>query len=193
MDAGTRGADIAITVYCASSVHCPPAYTAVATDLGRLLAQRRYRLVYGGGNSGLMGTIARSALSEGGQVTGVILRRFVEQGYAQAGHEMHLVDDMGSRKQGLEDRADAFIALPGGFGTFEELTQVLSLKQLGFHKKPIVLLNIFGYFNGFLDQVNRGFGEGLILEKYKSLFSCVTNAEQAVVRVEQELGLVADN
>ncbi len=177
----------AITVYCASSQRCPQVYVDTATDLGRLLAQHAYTLIYGGGNSGLMGALSRATLAAGGQVVGVILTRFLEGGYGQTGHEMYTADDMRSRKQGLDERGDAYIALPGGFGTFEEVLEVISLKQLGFHAKPIVLVNTNGYFDGLLQQFERGFAEALINQKWRGLYATVSTPQQALTHIEQEL------
>ena len=179
----------AITVYCASSRRCPQVYLDVAAELGQLLAQRDYTLVYGGGNSGLMGALSQSTLAAGGKVVGVILTRFLEDGYAQAGHEMHTADDMRSRKQGLDERGDAFIALPGGFGTFEEVLEVISLKQLGFHAKPIVLVNTNGYFDGLLQQFERGFAEALINRKFRRIYTSVSTPQQALDCIERELSV----
>ncbi len=179
---------LAITVYCASSQRCPQVYLDVATELGQLLAQREYTLIYGGGNTGLMGALSQSMLAAGGKVIGVILSRFLEQGYGQDGHEMHTADDMRSRKQGLDERGDAFITLPGGFGTFEEALEVIALKQLGFHSKPIVLVNTNGYFDGLLQQFERGFAEALINQKFRGLYTAVSTPQQALDCIEQELG-----
>ncbi len=178
----------AITVYCASSKRCPQVYLDVAAELGHLLARRDYTLIYGGGNTGLMGALSQSTLAAGGKVVGVILKRFLEDGYGQAGHEMHTADDMRSRKQGLDERGDAFIALPGGFGTFEEVLEVISLKQLGFHSKPVVLVNTNGYFDGLLQQFERGFAEALINQKFRGLYTVVSTPQQALAYIEQELG-----
>ena len=179
----------AITVYCASSKRCPQVYLDVAAELGQLLAQRDYTLIYGGGNTGLMGAVSQSTLATGGRVVGVILTRFLEDGYGQDGHEMHTADDMRSRKQGLDERGDAFITLPGGFGTFEEVLEVIALKQLGFHSKPIVLVNTNGYFDGLLQQFERGFAEALINEKFRRLYTAVSTPQQALAHIEQELAL----
>ena len=100
---------------------------------------------------------------------------------------MHTADDMRSRKQGLDERGDAFIALPGGFGTFEEVLEVISLKQLGFHSKPIVLVNTSGYFDGLLQQFERGFAEALINKKFRGLYTAVSTPQQALAYIEQEL------
>lgn len=174
-----------ITVYCASSQRSPQIYLDVAAELGQLMAQLGHTLVYGGGNIGLMGALAQAALAEDGKVTGVILAEFLDKGYGQDGLDMHAVDDMRSRKQGLDERGDAFITLPGGFGTFEEVLEVISSKQLGFHSKPIVFVNTNGYFDGLLQQFERGFDEALIHEKFRDLYTAVTTPQDALDFIEQ--------
>ena len=178
---------LSITVYCASSHRSPQIYLDIAAELGQLMAKRGHTLVYGGGNIGLMGALARAALAEGGKVIGVILTEFLDKGYGQDGLDMHAVDDMRSRKQGLDERGDAYITLPGGFGTFEEVLEVISSKQLGFHSKPIVFVNINGYFDGLLQQFERGFDEALIHEKFRDLYTAVTTPQDALDFIERAL------
>ncbi len=178
---------LSITVYCASSQRSPQTYLDVAAELGQLMALRGHTLVYGGGNIGLMGALAQAALAEGGKVTGVILTEFLDKGYGQDGLDMYAVDDMRSRKQGLDERGDAYITLPGGFGTFEEVLEVLSLKQLGFHSKPIVFVNTNSYFDGLLQQFERGFDEALIHEKFRNLYTAVATPRSALDFIEQAL------
>lgn len=180
----TSPRSLALTVYCASSKRIAHSYLAVATELGRLIAQRGHILVYGGGNIGLMGALARSALLHGGKVRGVILADFIERGYAQGGHEMHSVDDMRSRKRGLDEFGDAYIALPGGFGTLEEILEMISFKQLGFHHKPIVFVNTNQYFDGLLQQFDRGFAEAFIHERFRELYTVVNTPHEAVAVIE---------
>jgi uncharacterized protein (TIGR00730 family) len=175
---------LSLTVYCASSKRVAQSYLDVAADLGRLIAQRGHTLVYGGGNIGLMGALAQAALAHGGKVTGVILAEFIERGYAQDGHEMHSVDDMRSRKRGLDEFGDAYIALPGGFGTLEEILEIISFKQLGFHHKPIVFVNTHDYFAGLLQQFARGFAEAFIHERFRDLYTVVANPEEALAVIE---------
>lgn len=176
---------LSLTVYCASSKHVAQRYLDVATELGRLIAQRGHTLVYGGGNIGLMGALAKATLAHGGKVRGVILAEFIEKGYAQDGHEMHSVDDMRSRKRGLDEFGDAYIALPGGFGTLEEILEMISFKQLGFHHKPIVFVNTEGYFDGLLQQFARGFAEAFIHERFRDLYVVVATPAEALAAVEQ--------
>ena len=175
---------LALTVYCSSSRQLPAVYTAEAEALGRLIAQRGHTLVYGGGNIGLMGAVARAALAEGGQVTGVILKEFLDKGYGQDGHEMHVVDDMRARKQGLEELGDAYIILPGGFGTIEEVSEVLSFKQLGFHTKPIVFVNTKQFFTPLLAFFDRAFEEAFIHERFRDVYAVADTPQAALDLIE---------
>lgn len=180
----TPPCSLSLTVYCASSKRVARQYIEVATELGRLIAQRGHTLIYGGGNIGLMGALAQSALLHGGKVRGVILTEFIERGYAQSGHEMHSVDDMRSRKRGLDEFGDAYIALPGGFGTLEEILEMISFKQLGFHHKPIVFVNTDQYFEGLLQQFERGFMEAFIHERFRELYIVTKTPEEALAVIE---------
>src|SRR5215813_13226480 len=175
----TRPSPLSLTVYCASSKRAPQLYVDVAAELGKLIARRGHTLVYGGGNIGLM-----AALAHGGKVKGVILTDFIDRGYANSGHEMHSVDDMRSRKRGLDEFGDAYIALPGGFGTLEEILEIISFKQLGFHHKPIVFVNTNDYFAGLLQQFARGFAEAFIHERFRNLYTVVATPEEALAVVE---------
>ncbi|MGH7960344.1 MAG: TIGR00730 family Rossman fold protein [Candidatus Binatia bacterium] len=171
---------LSLTVYCASSKRVAPQYLDVATELGQLIALHGHTLIYGGGNSGLMGALSRAALAQGGKIKGVILADFIERGYATSGHEMDSVTDMRLRKRGLEEFGDAYIALPGGFGTLEEILEVISFKQLGLHKKPIVFVNTNGYFDHLLHQFERGFAEAFIHEQYRTLYTVVATPQEAL-------------
>jgi len=180
----TPARSLALTVYCASSKRTPQRYLAVASQLGRLIAQRGHTLIYGGGNIGLMGALAKAALAHGGRVTGVILTDFIDRGYANSGHEMHSVTDMRSRKRGLDEFGDAYIALPGGFGTLEEILEMVSFKQLGLHHKPIVFVNSDNYFEGLLLQFERGFAEAFIHERFRDLYTVVATPQEALDCIE---------
>ncbi len=180
----TPSRSLSLTVYCASSKRVPQLYLSVAAELGQLIALRGHTLVYGGGNIGLMGALANAALAHGGKVRGVILAEFIDRGYATSGHEMHSVDDMRLRKRGLDEFGDAYIALPGGFGTLEEILEILSFKQLGFHHKPIVFININNYFAGLLHQFERGFAEAFIHERFRELYSVVEAPQKALDLIE---------
>lgn len=149
----------AICLYCGSSTGNPPQFREAAEQLGRAFAEQGIRLVYGGGSVGLMGIAADACLEAGGQVIGVIPRLLQEK---EVGHkgltEMHIVDDMHQRKALMTQLADGFIALPGGYGTLDELFEALTWLQLGYHSKPVGLLNITGFYDhliAFLDQARK--------------------------------------
>jgi uncharacterized protein (TIGR00730 family) len=131
-----------------------------------------------------MAALANAALAHGGRVRGVILAEFIERGYATDGHEMHSVTDMRLRKRGLDEFGDAYIALPGGFGTLEEILEMISFKQLGLHHKPIVLVNTNGYFEGLLCQFERGFSEAFIHERFRDLYTVVDTPQAALDVIE---------
>lgn len=177
---------LAITVYCASSRRVARPYLDVAAELGRLIAARGHTLIYGGGNIGLMGALANAVMLHGGQLKGVILADFVDRGYASEGHEMQSVTDMRLRKRGLDELGDAYIALPGGFGTLEEILEILSFKQLGFHHKPAVFVNTNGYFDHLLAQFERGFREAFIHERFRDLYTVVAAPDEALEFIEAE-------
>lgn len=136
-----------ICVFCGSSSGAQPAFLAAAADFGRLLAAEGVTLVYGGGNVGLMGEVANAALASGGKVIGVMPTFLRDKELAHQGlSELHIVDSMHSRKALMADLADAFVALPGGFGTFDELFEILTWAQLGVHDKPVGVLDVAGFF-----------------------------------------------
>ena len=140
-----------ICVYCGSNVGTNPAYAEAARGLGAMMASERIGLVYGGGGLGLMGELARSVLAHGGRVTGIIPAFLSKkERMLRAADELIVVDDMHQRKKLMFDKSDAFVALPGGIGTLEELVEQLTWAQLGRHAKPIVLVNIDGFWAPFL-------------------------------------------
>ncbi|HJW57533.1 MAG TPA: TIGR00730 family Rossman fold protein [Burkholderiaceae bacterium] len=151
-----------ICVYCGSSIGASPAYADGARTLARTMVEQDIALVYGGGNVGLMGIIADEVLRLGGEATGVIPAALMEK---EVGHQglthLHIVKDMHERKAMMAQLSDAFIAMPGGIGTLEELFEVLTWSQLGLHDKPIGLLNIEGFYDGLI-----GFIEHLVAERF---------------------------
>jgi uncharacterized protein (TIGR00730 family) len=175
---------LAITVYCASSRYVAQHYLDVAAELGRLISARGHTLIYGGGNIGLMGALANAVMLHNGKLKGVILADFIERGYASEGHEMESVTDMRLRKRGLDELGDAYIALPGGFGTLEEILEIISFKQLGFHQKPVVFVNTKGYFDHLLAQFDRGFQEAFIHERFHGLYTVAATPEEALAFIE---------
>ena len=159
-----------ICVFCGASSGRDPVYAAAAAVTGETLARRRIRLVYGGGRLGLMGVVADAALAAGGEVVGVIPRGLVDRELAHpALTELRIVDDLQERKAEMAARADAFIALPGGLGTLEELTEVLSWAQLDLHAKPIGLLDVSGYFSALEAFLDHAVAEGFVAARHRRM------------------------
>jgi uncharacterized protein (TIGR00730 family) len=140
-----------ICVYCGSKPGTDPLYAQAAVTIGQWIAAHDGQLVYGGGSGGLMGIVADATLAAGGRVIGIIPKALVDKEWAHHGcTELHIVDNMHDRKRMMAERADAFLALPGGIGTLEEFFEVWTWRQLGYHDKPIGLLNTAGYYDGLL-------------------------------------------
>jgi len=159
-----------LCVYCGSSAGRDPAYVNAARDLGRELAARGIGLVYGGASVGVMGALADAVLQAGGQATGVIPRALAVKEVAHPGlNEQHVVESMHERKAMMVELADGFIALPGGWGTMEELFEVLTWAQLGFHRKPCGLLNVNGYFDALYAFLEHAIAEGFVRPGYREL------------------------
>jgi uncharacterized protein (TIGR00730 family) len=159
-----------VCVFCGSRLGTPPVYAEAARALGRLLAVRGLGLVFGGGHVGLMGVLADAVLEGGGAVTGVIPQGLVDRELAHpACTTMHVTASMHERKAVMAQLADAFVALPGGFGTLDETFEILTWAQLGLHKKPIGLLNVGGFFDGLLAFVDHTVREGFIKPLHRHL------------------------
>lgn len=159
-----------ICVFCGSSLGARPIYQQAAVTLGQVLVQRGLRLVYGGGNVGLMGVVADAVLAAGGEVIGVIPEFLAAKEIAHP-HltQLHVVASMHDRKAMMADLADGFIALPGGFGTFEEFCEILTWAQLGLHQKPQGLLNINGFYDPLLTLFNQAVDEKFIRQDLRQL------------------------
>ena len=159
-----------ICVFCGSRTGNAPIFRDRAGDVGRLIAERGHGLVYGAGHVGLMGVVADAALQAGGHVIGVIPASLVERELAHEGlSELRVVPSMHARKAMMAELSDAFIALPGGLGTFEELCEILTWRQLRFHTKPVGLLNIDGYFDPLIAMLDRAVAEGFMNEASRQL------------------------
>ncbi|MDR7149493.1 uncharacterized protein (TIGR00730 family) [Hydrogenophaga palleronii] len=144
-------ASFPLCVYCGSRPGARPEFTEVARATGHWIGAHGGQLVYGGGRNGLMGTIAQATLDAGGRVVGVIPKALVEKEWANhACTELHVVETMHERKRQMAERCDAFLALPGGIGTFEEFFEAWTWRQLGYHDKPVGLLNTGGYYDGLM-------------------------------------------
>ena len=158
-----------ICVFCGSSSGASPEYQAAATRLGHLLAERRIALVYGGSNVGLMGALADAVLAADGHAIGVIPRSLVDREVAHRGlTDLRIVDSMHERKALMADLADGFIAMPGGYGTFDELCEILTWAQLGIHARPVGLLNTLGYWNPFLQFLDHAVAAGFLKPAHRA-------------------------
>jgi len=160
----------AVAVYCGSNLGHEPAYAAGAAALGRTLAERGITLVWGGGQVGLMGTVADAVLDGGGQAFGVITRALKSKEVAYEGlAELRVVDTMHERKAVMADAADAFVMLPGGFGTFDEFFEVVTWTQLGIHAKPCGILDVGGYFGVLRGMLDAAVTAGFVREAHRDM------------------------
>ncbi len=174
-----------ICVFCGANTGLRPVFSEAAKALGILIARRNMAVVYGGGNVGLMGVLADAALAEGGEVIGVIPKSLVERELAHTGvSELHIVPTMHERKALMADLSDAFIALPGGYGTLDEFFEVLTWAQLGIHAKPCGLLDVDGYFDNLLAFLDRAVNEGLLQAQNRKLFVVEHDASTLMHRLE---------
>jgi uncharacterized protein (TIGR00730 family) len=175
----------AVCVFCGSSMPADPRYREAAVDLGTLIADRGIHLIYGGGQVGLMGALADAALATGGRVTGVIPVGLFSR---EVGHRglttLHEVGSMHERKQLMYDLADAFIALPGGLGTLEELAEASTWSQLGLHRKPLVLLAVDNFWAPLVAQLDRMVATGLLKHANRGLIQLSSTAAQALAILE---------
>ncbi|HWL08720.1 MAG TPA: TIGR00730 family Rossman fold protein [Planctomicrobium sp.] len=161
---------MAICVFCGSRPGIHSVYQQTATDLGTALAQNRIHMVYGGGNVGIMGIVADAVLAAKGTVTGVIPESLKHRELAHPGvTDMRVVVSMHTRKALMSELSDGFVALPGGLGTFEELFEVLTWGQLGFHHKPMALLNVNGYYDPMIEMMDRAVEDGFMKPENRKL------------------------
>jgi uncharacterized protein (TIGR00730 family) len=170
-----------IAVFCASANGTNPVYREAAEQLGRSLAGKNIGLIYGGATVGLMSAVAESCLAAGGRVVGVIPEVLVHLEVAHHGiTELHITDTMHTRKALMGEKADAFLILPGGFGTFEEMFEVLAWQTLKLHQKPILLLNINGFYDQLLSFLDHCVTEGMLKPKSRTILLVADNVEAAL-------------
>jgi hypothetical protein len=183
-----------LCVYCASSDRLHPKYYAAAAELGREMVMRGWGLVYGGGRTGIMGAVARAVKQNGGRVIGVIpeFMKLRELAYDEA-DELVTVITMRERKLLMETRADAFVALPGGWGTLEEILEILTLRQLDVVKKPCVLLNQDGFYDPLLQLFERMLAENFFKASNMDLFRVASTASEAFAQIEAAAGPTAES
>jgi uncharacterized protein (TIGR00730 family) len=157
-------------IFCGSSPGARPQYTEATEDLGRLLVENGITLIYGGAAVGLMGRLADTVLSEGGEAVGVMPRSLVEREIAHLGlTDLHIVESMHERKALMADLSDAFVALPGGLGTLDELFEIYTWAQLGLHQKPCGLLNVEGYYDGIAGFLDHAVNERFVREEHRDM------------------------
>lgn len=172
-----------VCVFCGSSPGRNPVFAAAAAALGAAIARRGLQLVYGGAHVGLMGALADAVLSDGGRVIGVIPQALVDVEVAHAGlTDLRVVATMHERKALMEGLSDGFVALPGGMGTLEELCEILTWGQLGLHAKPCGVLNVAGYYDPFLAQLDRAVDAGLLRPAHRSMLLVSGEAESLLDR-----------
>ena len=178
-----------LCVYCGSSPGDDPAFAEAARTVGTLIGREGWQLVYGGGRAGLMGIVADAALAAGAPVVGVIPQSLMVRELGHPGlTELHVVETMHQRKTLMAERADAFVALPGGIGTFEELFEVWTWRQLGYHDKPVGLLNVAGYYDPLLAFLDQATGKGFMRAAQHELLQVHTDPRTLLAR----LGVMAD-
>ncbi len=173
-----------ICVFCGSSLGVRPEYAEAAAELGRVLAGSGIGLVYGGARVGLMGALADAVLQAGGEAIGVMPRALVEKEIAHSGlTELHVVESMHERKTLMSDLADAFVLLPGGFGSWEEFCEVVTWLQLGMHQKPCGVLNVAGYYDALFSLTEHAAAEGFLRPAHKDLVIVADNPQQLLLQL----------
>ena len=182
--------EFSVCVYCGSRPGVQPGFAQAAAAVGSWIGNHGGQLVYGGGKSGLMGIVAQSTLLAGGRVVGVIPKALVDM--EAANHdctELHIVNTMHERKHLMAERADAFLALPGGIGTFEELFEVWTWRQLGYHDKPIGLLNVSGYYDRLLGFLQSTVQQEFLGDWQMNLIRTGTDVQQLLPELVQAAGM----
>ena len=180
----TRQPDFSLCVYCGSRIGAQPAFAAAATQVGQWIGSQGWQLVYGGGKVGLMGITADATLAAGGSVLGVIPQNLLDKEVGHTGlTELRVVATMHERKTLMFDHADAFIALPGGIGTFEELFEIWTWYQLGVHSKPFGLLNTDGFYDPLITMLDRMVSQGFLSPAVRALLHVGTDAQDVLGRL----------
>ena len=182
--------NFSLCVYCGSRPGLDPQHLAVARTVGSWIGRHGGQLVYGGGRAGLMGEVAQATLKAGGRVVGIIPKALVEKEWAMHDcSELHIVDTMHDRKRMMAERADAFVALPGGIGTFEELFEVWTWRQLGYHDKPVGILNVGGYYDGLLSFLSTAVTQQFMSDWQMQLIQAASDPEALLSNLVQAAGL----
>lgn len=182
-----------VCVFAASSSRIDEAYMIAASDLGTVFAREGVHAIFGGGGIGLMGLFADAMLADGGKITGVIPKFMMDEGWGHDGvSDMIVTADMSERKKTIFAMSDAAVALPGGVGTLEELTEVITLKQLGQFNKPIIIINVNGFYDHLIEFFEHMFRGNFIRLEHKDIWQIVTMAEEVVPAITNYTGWHAD-
>jgi len=175
-----------VCVYCGSSNRVDPKFLDAATELGRLLGEAGLRLIYGGGRIGLMGRVADGVLAAGGTVLGIIPGHLHDREVAHPGvSELMVVDTMHERKQLMAEQADAFVVLPGGYGTLDEMFEIITWRQLGLHDKPLVLVDLFGYWAPLAQLLDTIIETGFAQPECRQLYRTVTSVAEILPALDE--------
>ena len=192
MTGDTTKPAFSVCVYCGSRPGNTAEFAAMARDVGSWIGRHGGQLVYGGGRNGLMGIMADAALAAGGRVVGVIPKALVEKEWAHTGcTELHIVETMHERKRIMAEHADAFLALPGGIGTLEEFFEVWTWRQLGYHDKPVGLLNMGGYYDSLLAFLGSAVNNGFMSDWQMELICTGSDAQLLLQQLVQAAGMTA--
>jgi uncharacterized protein (TIGR00730 family) len=180
-----------VCIFASSSSILHEIYTGTASELGTVLAQEQFEIIYGGGGMGLMGLLASAAMKGGGMVTGVIPQFMVDEGWGHTAITgMIVTEDMHSRKKTMFEMADAIISLPGGIGTLEELTEAITLKQLGIYNGPIVILNTLGFYDLFLRMLEKMVKENFLRPQHKDIWTVASTPREALTQIKNYGGWI---
>ncbi|OKL41166.1 LOG family protein [Pontibacter flavimaris] len=183
-----------IAVFCGANAGNDPVYAAEATKLGHLMAAQSIRLVFGGGKVGLMGTIADAILAKGGEAVGVIPQSLIEREVAHTGlTEQHVVKTMHERKALMAAKSDAFVAMPGGFGTLDEINEIITWNQLGIIKKPVAFYNVNGFYDKFMEFIADSVREGLVKQEFVNNLIVESDAEVLLRKLTKYTDAVSED
>ena len=178
-----------VCVYCASSSKADKKYLNAAYTLGKILAESKIRCVFGAGKTGLMGALAQGVIDSKGEIVGVIPEFMIAEGWGNEDlTHLEITPTMHSRKETMAQLSDAVIAMPGGCGTFEELMEIITWKQLGLFSGAIIILNINNYYNPLIEMLNRAVEENFMREEHKTIWQVATTPEEAIVAIKEATG-----
>lgn len=178
-----------VCVYCASSSKADKKYLDAAYTLGKILAESKIRCIFGAGKTGLMGALAQGVIDSKGEIVGVIPEFMIAEGWGNEDlTHLEITPTMHSRKETMAQLSDAVIAMPGGCGTFEELMEIITWKQLGLFSGAIIILNINNYYNPLIEMLNRAVEENFMREEHKTIWQVATTPEEAIVAIKEATG-----